>query len=44
MPQMLELEGVNEELKSRKQTEWGARMNNIKARMEEVLFAEFIYN
>ena len=44
MPQMMELEGVNEELKARNQMEWVARMNSIKARMEEMLFAELIYN
>ena len=44
MPQMMALEGVNEELKARNQMEWVARMNNIKARMEELLFTEFIYS
>lgn len=44
MPQMMESEGVDEELKARNQMEWVARMNNIKARFEELLFAEFIYN
>ena len=44
MPQMMALEGVDEELKVRNQMEWVARMNNIKARMEELLFAELIYN
>ena len=44
MPQMMALEGVNEELKARNQMEWVARMNNIKARIEELLFAELIYN
>ena len=44
MPQMMESEGVNEELKARNQMEWVARMNSIKARMEELLFAELIYN
>ena len=44
MPQMMDAEGVNEELKARNQMEWVARMNNIKARFEELLFAEFIYN
>ena len=44
MPQMMALEGVDEELKARNQMEWVARMNNIKARFEELLFAEFIYN
>ena len=41
---MMALEGVNEELKAQNQMEWVARMNNIKARFEELLFAEFIYN
>ena len=44
MPQMMALEGVNEELKAQNQMEWVARMNNIKARIEELLFAELIYN
>ena len=44
MPQMMKLEGVDEELKARNQMEWVARMNNIKARIEELLFAELIYN
>ena len=44
MPQMMALEGVNEELKARNQMEWVARMNNIKARFEELLFVEFIFN
>ena len=44
MPQMMALEGVDEELKARDQMEWVARMNNIKARMEELLFTEFIYS
>lgn len=44
MPQMMESEGVDEELKARNQMEWVARMNNIKARIEELLFAELIFN
>ena len=44
MPQMMALEGVDEELKARNQMEWVARMNSIKARMEERLFAELICN
>ena len=44
MPQMMESEGVDEELKARDQMEWVVRMNSIKARMEELLFAELIYN
>ena len=41
---MMALEGVDEELKARDQMEWVARMNNIKARTEELLFAALIYN
>ena len=44
MPQMMESEGVDEELKARTQSEWVARRNSIKARMEERLFAELICN
>ena len=44
MSQMMKLEGVNEELKARNQMEWVARMNNIKVHIEELLFAELIYN
>ena len=44
MPQMMESEGVDEELKARNQMEWVARMNNIKACIEELLLAELIYN
>ena len=44
MPQMMESEGVDEELKARNQMEWVARMNSIKAHMEELIFAELIYN
>ena len=44
MPQMMALEGVNEELKAQNQMEWVARMNNIKPRIEELLFAELIFN
>ena len=44
MPQMMESEGVDEELKARNQMEWVARMNNFKARIEELLFAELIFN
>ena len=44
IPQMMALEGVDEELKARDQMEWVARMNNIKACIEELLLAELIYN
>ena len=44
MPQMIALEGVNEGLKAQNPMEWVARMSNIKARMEELLFTEFIYS
>ena len=38
MPQMMALEGVNEELKAQNQMEWVARMNNIKARIAQIEF------
>lgn len=37
-PQMMKAENVTEELKATHQLEWVGRMNNIKARIEEVIF------
>ena len=36
-------EGVTEELKSRNQLEWVAKINAIRERVEEVIFSELIY-
>lgn len=43
IPRMAKAEGVDGALKSRDQMEWVRRMNSIKARAEEVLFAEIVY-
>lgn len=43
IPQMMQLECVTEELKATDQMEWVGRMNNIKARVEEVVFSEIVY-
>lgn len=41
--QMKKAEGVTEVLKSRDQMAWVGRMNNIKARAEEIVLAEVVY-
>ena len=43
VPQMMQLEGVDEALKASNQMEWVARMNNIHARAEEILLNELVY-
>ena len=43
VPQMMQLEGVDEALKASNQMEWVARMNNIHARAEEILLNEPVY-
>lgn len=43
IPAIAVQEGVTEALKAKDQMDWVGRMNNIKARAEEVLFAELIY-
>ncbi|MCD7881123.1 MAG: TnpV protein [Clostridiales bacterium] len=42
-PAMAEQEGVTAALKSTNQMEWVRRMNNIKARAEEVILAELVF-
>ncbi len=42
--QMSEKEGLTEQLKAENQMEWVGRMNNIKARAEEILSKEIILN
>ena len=42
--QMARAEGINEQLKSDDQMAWVGAMNNIRARVEEALYAELIYN
>lgn len=41
--QYAELEGINEELKAKNQSEWVSQMNNIKERVIDVVNAELIY-
>jgi len=43
MSQLAESEGVNERLKAENQMEWVGRMNNIKARAEEIVLHELVY-
>ena len=42
--QMACAEGVTEQLKATDQMAWVGAMNNIRARAEEVVYAELIYN
>lgn len=43
MKQFAEQENITEELKANNQMEWVCRMNNIKNRVEEIIFSELIY-
>lgn len=43
MKQLAEKENITEELKANNQIEWVRRMNNIKNRVEEIIFSELIY-
>lgn len=43
MKQFAEQENITEELKANNQMEWVCRMNNIKNRVEEIIFNELIY-
>ena len=43
MKQFIKQENVTEELKANNQIEWVCRMNNIKNRVEEIIFNELIY-
>lgn len=43
MKQLAEKENINEELKANNQLEWVSSMNNIKNRVEEIIFRELIY-
>lgn len=42
--QMKVSEGITEQLKEQNQMEWVARMNNIEARVREIVNTELIYN
>lgn len=43
LPKMMEAAGATEELKARDQMAWVCLINNCKARVEEIIFAELIY-
>ena len=43
LPQMMQVEGVDEALKARDQMEWVARMNHIQARADDILLNELVY-
>lgn len=43
MKQFAEQENITEKLKATNQMEWVYRMNNIKNRVEEIIFSELIY-
>lgn len=42
IPQMAKAAGATEELKARDQMAWVGLMNNCKARVEEIIFAELV--
>ena len=44
MNQLAQREGVTEALKAADQMEWVARMNNIRAKAEEIVLSELVYN
>ena len=44
MNQLAQREGVAEALKASDQMTWVARMNNIRARAEEIVLSELVYN
>ena len=43
LPQLMKTSGVTEELKARDQMAWVGLMNNCRASVEEIIFAELIY-
>ena len=43
MDQIMEAEGVTEELKGKDQMEWLRRVNNIRNRVDEVILTELVY-
>lgn len=43
MDQLMEAEGVTEELKGRDQMDWVRRVNNIRSRVDEVILNELVY-
>ena len=43
MDQMMEQEGITEELKSRDQMEWVRRANSVRSRVDEIILNEMVY-
>ena len=43
MEQMIEKQGVTEELKAQDQMKWGGLMNNIKVSAEEIILKNMVY-
>ena len=43
MDQIMEAEGITEELKEKDQMEWLRRVNNIRNRVDEVILTELVY-
>ncbi len=41
--QLMAVEGISEDLKSRDQMEWVRRMNSIRNRVDEVVLTEVVY-
>ena len=41
--QMMERQGITEELKSRDQMEWVRRANNVRSRVDEIILNELVY-
>lgn len=41
--QLMAVEGISEDLKSRNQMEWVRRMNSIRNRVDEVVLTEVVY-
>ena len=41
--QIMEQEGITEELKSRDQMEWVRRANNARSRVDEIILNELVY-
>ena len=44
MPELMKSAGVTEELKARDQMKWVGLMNSLKARAEEIILSELVYN
>lgn len=43
MDQMMEQEGITEELKRKDQMEWVRRANNVRSRVDEIILTEMVY-